>query len=434
MWVHGTRWVFGLVTIAAVLAGCGTTGGPATGTPSSGANQPSRASTEPSGGASAKGAPVWFSSLQMISPRTGWALRWTRNPGRADAAVLAPARTTDGGRTWSDVTPSAARPLLTPTATTGTLFALGGERAWFAVSRQRAHRPVDTVVFATSDGGRTWRSSPAFASLGSPSMLDFTDADHGWLVADRGAAMGSDAVAVFSTSDGGLHWSPVSRTPSLAGQGRGSGALPLLCDKSGIIFSGTRTGWLTGACNAGAPFVEVTHNGGRTWAPQPVPGQDRACRSGSQADSPQFFGSTGYLAVSCFPRPWLLVTHDGGATWSRLPLPAQPGVFPRVDFVSARRGFLIPEGPQDIAPGGGPLPQVLYRTLDGGRDWQAVHPRMPAGVHGTLQVGFVSASTGFAWLPGTDAASGAPPLCSTRDGGRTWACSVPRVVTGQHSG
>src|SRR5262250_749116 len=59
-------------------------------------------------------APVWLHSLQMVSARDGWALAWTSNPDSPRPAALIPVRTTDGGRTWTAVTPAGARSLLVP--------------------------------------------------------------------------------------------------------------------------------------------------------------------------------------------------------------------------------------------------------------------------------------------------------------------------------
>ena len=56
--------------------------------------------------------PVWLDSLQMVSARDGWALAWTSNPASPLPAGLIPVRTTDGGRTWTAVTPAQARRLL----------------------------------------------------------------------------------------------------------------------------------------------------------------------------------------------------------------------------------------------------------------------------------------------------------------------------------
>src|SRR5579872_1367155 len=87
---------YALATVlpAAVLlvAGCGTP--PARG---------QSAAQPPAASGSQAAAAIWLYSLQMTSASTGWALRWTQNPAVAYDGYLAPARTTDGARTWTSV-------------------------------------------------------------------------------------------------------------------------------------------------------------------------------------------------------------------------------------------------------------------------------------------------------------------------------------------
>jgi photosystem II stability/assembly factor-like uncharacterized protein len=365
--------------------------------------------------------PVWFGSLQMLSPDVGWALRSTDNPGVLDRAVLAPARTSDGGRTWSDVTPPTARRLLSPTQSSGTLFALDAEHAWFVVSLSRGRRSR-AVVFATTDGGHTWTRTAAFDSLGSSEWITFVDPRHGWLMSDLGAAMGSHAVALYATGDGGRDWSLVARTRSLVAPGSGIGGLPVFCDKSAIRFATPTVGWMTGGCTAGGPYVESTRDGGRTWTAPSLPIPKSACASdGCQASKPQFFGATGFLVVSGASHPFLLVTRDRGASWSRAALPATTGTFPQIQFVDARHGFLVPAGAQGSRAG------RLYRTSDAGRTWTAVLPNQHLDELG-ITFDFADPATGVAWIPGGDATSGVPPLYRTSDSGKTWERLNPRVT------
>ena len=368
--------------------------------------------------------PMWFASLQMISPEVGWALRWTENPGIPDRAVLAPARTTDGGRTWIDVTPPAARPLLSPTQSSETSFALDTERAWVAVSQNRGRRSR-TIVFATTNGGRSWSHAAAFEPLGSPEWITFVDPRHGWLMSDLGAVMGSDSIAVYATDDGGRDWSLVARTHSLVAPGSGPGSavggLPLYCDKTGIRFATPTVGWITAACGWGPPYLEITRDGGRTWTAQPLPIPRSACSSGCEALQPQFFGATGFLAVTGGTRPFLLVSHDRGTSWSQTTLPATTDAFAQIQFVDAYHGFLVPAAAQ-----GPRTHQPLYRTSDGGRTWTAVLPNQPDGP--VITFDFVDPSTGVAWIPAADANSRIPPLYRTTDGGRTWERLTPQVT------
>ncbi len=62
----------------------------------------------------------------MTSASTGWALRWTQNPAILDGSYLSAARTTDGARTWTSVTPPAARMLLATPDAQAVLWALDG--------------------------------------------------------------------------------------------------------------------------------------------------------------------------------------------------------------------------------------------------------------------------------------------------------------------
>ena len=180
--------------------------------------------------------PLWLDSLQMVSPRIGWALRWTSNPGSLAPSSLVPARTTDGGRTWVDVTPSTAR--VAPNSGSD-LFVLDADRAWVGVG---------TTLYSTSNGGASWTRLATFDHLGS---LDFVNAQDGWDMEDLGAAMGQDAVAIYRTTDGGRRWYLVARTPSLVGSGVSLGGLITNCDKNGIVFATPRDGWIAEHCNAG---------------------------------------------------------------------------------------------------------------------------------------------------------------------------------------
>lgn len=380
-------------------------------------------------------APVWFRSAQMVSPSMGWAVRWTGNPDVADAARPAAARTTDGGGTWTDVSPPAARPMLTRADSYATLFALDARRAWLAVADVPdigawAEQPAPTTVFATADGGRTWTASRPVPGPGipraQPGWLYFTDAAHGWLMKDLGAEMGHEAVAIYRSGDGGAHWWLAARTPGIDDRQAGPSGLSVACDKTGITFTGADTGWLTTACNGGRTVALVTHDGGLHWQPQ----QATACLGGCSEYPPAFSGRDGFLAVDGYGAgAALLVTADGGATWSRAPLPAGAGPLVSAQLVDARHGFLVTAAPPGRAP---PVQQkrFLYRTADTGRTWEQLRPAgLPLGQPG-LTVSFVTGSAGFAWINGGDAPAGSPasPAYATSDGGKTWRSFTPRMA------
>src|SRR5260370_16045724 len=139
---HKGAYAVATPPLATVLlaAGCGTppARGQSAAQPPAGSRS-SAASGRPA--ASGSQAAIWLDSLQMTSASTGWALRWTQSPAVADAGYLAPARTTDGARAWTSVTPPAARALLATPDAAGVLRALHGERAWLGVAAATRGKP-----------------------------------------------------------------------------------------------------------------------------------------------------------------------------------------------------------------------------------------------------------------------------------------------------
>ena len=416
----------GAYVLAAVLlaAGCGTV--PARG--QSAAPPPATSgSSEPSGWPAASGsqaaAAIWLDSLQMTSASTGWALRWTQSPTVADDGYLAPARTTDGARTWTSVTPPAARALLTTPDAQAVLQALDGQRAWLAVTAATTDSsPVHlTEVFATADGGRTWTESAPLKVPDYASFLSFADPEHGWLLIAYGGTMGQEPVRLYRTSDGGLRWSLAAQTPQT---GTGSNGLPVTCDKTGLVFATASAGWLSGACFFLSDALLVSRDGGVTWASQVLPVAASSCSTyGCEVFGPQFAGRTGFLVIDrSAGAPYFLVSQDLGVTWRSEPLPPGAGQDPRIQFFSPRSGMLVSAGPQGV------IGHVFYTTANGGRTWTAVPQGRSFTQLGT-SFDFVSARTGFAWAPGADATGSSPPaMYLTTDSGRTWLAFTPRLA------
>jgi photosystem II stability/assembly factor-like uncharacterized protein len=183
---------------------------------------------------------------------------------RVDLVACAPTRCTPAAPAFPRSHPS-------PVVWLASLHLVGARVGWAQrwTGNPTIDAPSHLVVTRTTDTGRTWSRVRS---------LDFVNPSHGWLLEDLGAAMGADAIDVFETVDGGERWRSVARTSPIDDPDGSRGTIPVSCDKAGLSFVTTNTGWITGACNGAGIFFFVTHDGGRRWAaqslplpPQPVP-------------------------------------------------------------------------------------------------------------------------------------------------------------------
>ncbi len=424
-WRGSMAWSW--VAVMVLVAGCTSASSSGPRPASEPATSAAAAASAPTGPATGSaGEPLWLQSVQMSTASTGWALYYPANPGATSASPpLRLARTTDGARAWTDVTPPAARQLLASPSTTEALYTVSGTRAYLAVNagKQIASTVGPTDVFATDNGGRTWTESPPVIAPGYASALNFADRDHGWLLISEGAAMDKNPVQVYRTTDGGAHWSLTAQSPPWLS--KSTAGLPATCDKRAITFASTAAGWLTSTCTVGlSGELLVSRDGGVTWTPQPLPLPAGICGdSGCSMSGPQFSGDTGFLTVApAEGTPTLLVSQDLGQTWQPVSLPAGAGRYPQLKFFGPARGVLVSAGSQ------GSVGSVFYTTSDGGRTWSAV----PQGTQFTqfgATIDFVSPLTGFAWMPGGDAPGAAPPaMYETTDSGRTWTPFTPLLA------
>jgi photosystem II stability/assembly factor-like uncharacterized protein len=414
--------------VALLAAGCGTGSSPGSvgaatsGTPSASAS-PSAVRTS----APAAVKALWLQSLRMSTPSTGWALYFAGNPSTAPLGTpTLLVRTTDGARTWTDVTPAAAVALLSTTGASQVLDAVGPESAYLAVTASSNGSPLGTTrVFATTDGGRTWTESAPIRADGYTSQLSFTDSRDGWLLWNEGAAMGRNPVRVYRTTDGGAHWSITAQSPPM--NSNSTAGIPVGCDKTGITFASAAAGWLTSECAVGlSGELLVSRDGGLTWGPQQLPVPASLCGdTDCVLTGPEFTNGTGFVTVAAYSgATTLLVTRDLGQTWLSVPLPDGYAYgkypYPQIKFFDPEHGVLVSAGSQ------GTIGTVFYTTSDGGQTWTAV----PQGVHFTQNgtaIDFVSPFAGFAWVPGGDAqGSSPPPVYETTNSGRTWTAVNPR--------
>jgi len=153
----------------------------------------------------------------MLDATSGWA--WS-NGVEGQYSLL---RTTDGGQTWSDVTPRT--------------FPYLECRAWFFNSRTAWVSTLDRKTYSggllrTTDGGKSESvlvkegTAPFQCLTAEGSNCEFLNANH---VVARTAdyGLGSVYVRFFETQDGGMTWTPVIITVGDMADEKAKGAVSL---------------------------------------------------------------------------------------------------------------------------------------------------------------------------------------------------------------
>lgn len=377
------------------------------------------------------GLPAFWSATEGVLPVTYGA---TGGRARCDQ-VGRPAHlmlyvTANGGQTWSV---RSSRPYSPVDAGTVPRLAVVTADDWAVVVGppnwpHRGH-PPRAIVWWTHDGGRQWSTVRPrglwLYFLADSAEFQFATTIEGW-------AFGCPPLGpckVFATADGGRSWralppgpllttssptpTPITPVPAVPVLGAcpypsgGYGAAPfqMLSETAGWLWSAT-------------DHLLWTADGGRTWhdisPPTAITSQEALTSSvcfvnhrdgwvavPAAAAAPPTHGGAGVI--------WR--TTDGGQRWRPAALSTTLAhgtafIF-QLNFVNPRDGWLMDQTP---SPGmGAPSPAYLFRTSDGGVHWRQV--RWPPDGAGLDSLRF--------YAPTLGAAVGRA-LSITRDGGRAW--------------
>ncbi|MBE3590096.1 MAG: hypothetical protein IMW98_04640 [Firmicutes bacterium] len=322
-------------------------------------------------------AQVALASIDMADTVIGWA----QSPA---GRVL---RTTDGTRTWTDVTPRAAT-AAAPSSVNGLAAFAGGSTAWYLdLTTYR--------VYGASDGGAAWAPlgavQPRIPTDGGI-VLDFADSRHGWIEVMSGVH--HNRGEIFATSDDGRTWQAVYEG-DVAGD---------------LRFTDPDHGWLsTGA------VLNRTEDGGRTWNPVALPGG-----APSWVSLPTPFGTKLLLAAmregAGGPRLLLFRSDRTGASWEEI-------FAQTVRETSTVALSVADERHAWVALADG---SAGWRTEDGGSHWKRFStPGTVAEMQGfqVVQLDFVSPDVG--WMVAQERKSFAKALFFTDDGGASWMRVTP---------
>jgi photosystem II stability/assembly factor-like uncharacterized protein len=281
------------------------------------------------------------------------------------------------------------------------------------------------AVNRTSDGGRTWQSTPVSGDFRcDTATFSFVDADHGFLMCSYASVPGPNgpnnevrtqatkgAGTVLRTVDGGASW-------SVAGGATGLG--------SGFTASDATTLWSAPdfeSSDLTGPTLYVSRDAGARWSPVSLPGMYANPIPGPVAlgveAGPVFWDANdGAIAIGVYayesqtqPAVWFYRTSDAGRSWT---LFKEPSMAP---------------------PMGGFPPGALL-----GREWAVIgthadgffglHESSDFGASWTDVPGFgMPENSAFEWVDFADrdhgvatvlAGTGTTALMLSSDGGRTW--------------
>lgn len=283
----------------------------------------------------------------------------------------------------------------------------------------------DGLILGTTDGGKTWQRQ--YNGRVQITSLSFVSSTVGW-------AAGVDPIpgvgVLLGTRDGGHTWSKLGepRNPARA--------ISFASSMVGFAMAGGSPLPASAATERIPPFfggrLAATTDGGRSWrfveAPQLV---DSTC-----ASNPQHPWAAYQAAV--------LRSDDGGDTFSNVLSPqinTKVGWYTTVECAGSDVAWVQFAG----AAGGEQRPYIVYRTTDGGLNWQPVlankktpdaYPLVQAGVPdgpGPWPAPFAVVDGNSAFFLGACpqcGVRGAVSIIGTNDGGHTWqsVSTVPDVT------
>ncbi|MET9482867.1 oxidoreductase [Streptomyces sp. NPDC006638] len=286
------------------------------------------------------GTDARFRGLAAVSRTSAWVA------GSAGTVL----RTSDGGRTWRDVSPAGAAEAELEFRD---IEAFDGRRAVaLAIGEGEASR-----IFRTEDGGTSWTES--FRNIDARAFYDcvtFFDSRHGLAMSDPV----DGRFRILSTRDGGASWKvlPDAGMPA-ALPGEAGFAASGQC----LVASGPKDVWLA---TGGAATARVLHSADRglhwTVTDSTIPAGDPARGVFGLAFRDRKHGLAvggDYRADQASPRA-ASVTGDGGRTWRQATTPP-PAYRSGVAWLPYSRSAALAVGPTGTD-----------LTTDGGRTWRTV--------------------------------------------------------------
>ena len=275
---------------------------------------------------------------------------------------------------------------------------------------------TETQIVRTNDGGITWYNvtPPEVTEAGYSVDTFVLDNNHVWMQLpdlDNFPNSGS----LYRTTDGGLTWI--------------SNKVPF--SRGDLNFLDPNNGWVMSVLGAAAGSMGVsvfqTSDGGATWD-QTYTNDPNLADAG---DSLPLGGQKSGLAALNMQTAWvygltyapgtvyLYRTEDGGANWNRQSLPLPQGVenaelsVEKIEFIAPNFGFLTMRITSDN------INLAVYISDDSGKTWSLT----PTLIPGAGSADFLSANEAVIY--------NGSQFYLTRDAARTWSIIPPDVLFGE---
>jgi photosystem II stability/assembly factor-like uncharacterized protein len=321
-------------------------------------------------------------------------------------------RSSDGGKTWSNVTPRGLNKGV-GNRYIDSVFALDAHHAWVVYGGLHYDPKLRygfKKVLSTSDGGREW-TVVGRRPTNWGCQLQFVTPSVGWCP-EIDAAMGSAGVRLYRTEDGGKHWRLVSATTLGRNNPPGApastvGSLPIGCDKS-IQFTNTSIGWALFNCLTNSVPLYETTDGGTTWTRRGVSAPRGSHQGGAGFTGvPAFTGAKGAIAYNIEGPGYetlIYVSSDAGALWRSVTPPGRPRLW-LVDVMTPTSWTLV-------------AGRHILRTDNAGRTWRSIvgnaNFKIRYDCSGTVE--FVTKNIGWISCNSSTGTS----LWRTTNGGSSW--------------
>jgi len=242
---------------------------------------------------------------------------------------------------------TASLPGTHPGVSSASVAFVDADHGWAAVGVDRGSQEVGSDLYATTDGGQTWRELGPAPFDGPLHPVD----------RNLGFALGS---TFWRTEDGGASWREENPPHPDTGLPTSFARLSLFGSR-GVLQVNVPTGMM------GYALFDVTEDGGTTWEARRAPREAGFNNTGP----PLTFSVTDPDRWHVMQGRRLWATTDGGRSWEEIQTDLTEGSVRELSFASFDRAWaVLATGSCAFVPCEPGNERIVLATDDGGRHWR----------------------------------------------------------------